>query len=186
MYYLGKGTEFKKEECKEYKTLRNAMSAAEKDEDFTVWDESGKVMNRDAVQPEEKGSGQQDNGSEIDGEGETAGNGENGNEAEELPHEHGKAENEANTVPQEEEEKEGQQDSIVIIQGMMKATVVCDGALNIRRSPAWGNKNICGRAVRGQSYYVKEIHTVDGKKMVRTIDDLYISGQPEHVKIEQM
>lgn len=43
-----------------------------------------------------------------------------------------------------------------------------------------------GRAVRGQSYYVKEINMVDGKKMVRTIDDLYISGQPEHVKIEQM
>ena len=24
LYYLGKGTEFKKEECKEYKTLKNA------------------------------------------------------------------------------------------------------------------------------------------------------------------
>lgn len=68
----------------------------------------------------------------------------------------------------------------------MKVTVVCDGTLNLRRSPAWGNDNICGRAVRGQSYYVKEIHTVDGKKMVRTIDDLYLSGQSEYVQFEQL
>ena len=68
----------------------------------------------------------------------------------------------------------------------MKVTVVCDGALNLRRSPAWGNENICGRAVRGQSYYVKEIHTVDGKKMVRTIDDFYLSGLSEHVQFEQL
>ncbi len=60
------------------------------------------------------------------------------------------------------------------------------GTLNLRRSPAWGNENICGRAVRGQSYYVKEIHMVDGKKMVRTIDDLYLSGLSEHVQFEQL
>lgn len=38
LFYLGKGTEFKKEECKEYKTLKNALAAAEKDETLTVWD----------------------------------------------------------------------------------------------------------------------------------------------------
>lgn len=38
----------------------------------------------------------------------------------------------------------------------------------------------------GQSYYMKEIHTVGGKKMVRTIDDLYLSGQSEHVQFEQL
>mgnify|MGYP007025184291 CR=1 FL=1 len=36
LYYLGKGTEFKKEECKEYKTLKNALVAAAKDEALTV------------------------------------------------------------------------------------------------------------------------------------------------------
>ena len=30
-YYLGKGTEFKKEDCKEYKTIEGAMKAAAKD-----------------------------------------------------------------------------------------------------------------------------------------------------------
>ena len=68
----------------------------------------------------------------------------------------------------------------------MRVTVVCDGALNIRRSASWDNENICGRAIRGQSYYVKEIHAVDGKKMVRTIGDLYLSGESEHVQFEQL
>ena len=30
LYYLGKGTEFKKEDCKEYKTIEGAMKAAAK------------------------------------------------------------------------------------------------------------------------------------------------------------
>ena len=34
--------------------------------------------------------------------------------------------------------------------------------------------------------YVKEIHVVDGKKMVRTIGDLYLSGESEHVQFEQL
>ena len=44
LYYLGKGTEFKKEECKEYKTIEGALRAAAKDEAFVVWDENGKVV----------------------------------------------------------------------------------------------------------------------------------------------
>ena len=40
LYYLGKGTEFKKEDCKEYKTIEGAMKAAAKDESFVVWDEN--------------------------------------------------------------------------------------------------------------------------------------------------
>ena len=43
-YYLGKGTEFKKEDCKEYKTIEGAMKAAAKDESFVVWDENGNVI----------------------------------------------------------------------------------------------------------------------------------------------
>ena len=115
--------------------------------------------------------------------------GENGGNEDEAGNESSKPENggnEANTTSQTGEDGNGQQDNETIPQGTMKVTVVCDGALNLRRSPAWGNDNICGRAVRGQSYYVKEIHTVGGKKMVRTIDDLYLSGQSEHVQFEQL
>ena len=65
-----------------------------------------------------------------------------------------------------------------------RAIVDCDGALNLRRSASWGNESICGRAVRGQSYYIKAIHTVEGKKMLETIDGIFLSGQPEHVRIE--
>lgn len=65
-----------------------------------------------------------------------------------------------------------------------RVIVDCDGALNLRRSASWGNENICGRAVRGQSYYVKAIHTVEGKKMLETIDGIFLSGKTEHVRIE--
>lgn len=64
-----------------------------------------------------------------------------------------------------------------------RAIVDCDGALNLRRSASWGNESICGRAVRGQSYYIKAIRTVEGKKMLETIDGIFLSGQPEHVRI---
>ena len=258
LYYLGKGTEFKKEECKEYKTLKNALAAAAKDEALTVWDENGVVVGgltdnvpegalntnpddsvnaydengnpagtvdaatvaemtgnvpeagenggnedeagNESSKPENGGNeanttsqtgeddgGQQDD--ETETAGEDAGNAENGgkeDETENEPSEPENGEHGANTRAETGEDDGGQQESVIIPQGTMKVTVVCDGALNLRRSPAWGNENICGRAVRGQSYYVKEIHTVGGKKMVRTIDDLYLSGQSEHVQFEQL
>ena len=258
LYYLGKGTEFKKEECKEYKTLKNALAAAAKDEALTVWDENGVVVGgltdnvpegalntnpdgsvnaydengnpagtvdaatvaemtgnvpeagenggnedeagNESSKPENGGNeanttsqtgeddgGQQDD--ETETAGEDAGNAENGgkeDETENEPSEPENGEHGADTGAETGKDDGGQQDSVIIPQGTMKVTVVCDGALNLRRSPAWGNDNICGRAVRGQSYYVKEIHTVDGKKMVRTIDDLYLSGQSEHVQFEQL
>ena len=258
LYYLGKGTEFKKEECKEYKTLRNALAAAAKDEAFTVWDENGAVVGgltnnvpegalntnpdgsvnaydengnpagtvdaatvaeitgnvpeasenggkedeteNEPSEPENGGNGAntmsqtgEDDGGQQDDETETAGedagnaeNGEKEDKAENIPSESENRGNGANAGAETGEDNGGWQDSVIIPQGTMKVTVVCDGALNIRRSPAWGNDNICGRAVRGQSYYVKEIHTVGGKKMVRTIDDLYLSGQSEHVQFEQL
>ena len=49
-----------------------------------------------------------------------------------------------------------------------------------------GHGKIMVDRIRGQSYYVKEIHVVDGKKMVRTIGDLYLSGESEHVQFEQL
>ena len=207
LYYLGKGTEFKKEECKEYKTLKNALAAAAKDEALTVWDENGVVVGglTDNVpegalntNPDGSVNAYDENGNPagtVDAAtvAEMTGNvpeaGENGgkeDEAENEPSEPENGEHGADTGAETGKDDGGQQDSVIIPQGTMKVTVVCDGALNLRRSPAWGNDNICGRAVRGQSYYVKEIHTVDGKKMVRTIDDLYLSGQSEHVQFEQL
>lgn len=207
LYYLGKGTEFKKEECKEYKTLKNALVAAAKDEALTVWDENGVVVGGLTDNVPEGALNTNPDGSvnAYDENGNPAGtvdaatvaemtgnvpeadeNGGKEDETENEPSEPENAGNEANTTSQTGEDDSGQQNSVIIPQGTMKVTVVCDGALNLRRSPAWGNDNICGRAVRGQSYYVKEIHTVDGKKMVRTIDDLYISGQSEHVQFEQL
>lgn len=176
LYYLGKGTEFKKEDCKEYKTIEGAMKAAAKDESFVVWDENGNVIGsltdnvpEGALQTNPDGSV-----NTYDADGNNVGT----VDAETV---------EKMTTFESDEDAAGQQeDKVIIPQGKMRVTVICDGSLNIRRSAEWGNDNICGRAIRGQSYYVKEIHVVDGKKMVRTIGDLYLSGESEHVQFEQL
>ena len=208
LYYLGKGTEFKKEECKEYKTIEGALRAAAKDEEFVVWDETGKIVggltdnvpegalktNPDGSVPafDESGhpigavdaatvaaaTGQQETQKATGESAETATDGQNGAEPEKSTPETENAGNGANTKPEESK--------TIIPQGTMRVTVICDGTLNLRRSADWGNGNICGRASRGQSYYVKAIHTVQGKKMVQTIDDVYLSGQSEHVQFEQL
>lgn len=212
LYYLGAGTEFKKEECKEYKKLDAALKAAAKDENLVVWDENGQVIGsltdnvpEGALQTNPDGSvpafdedgtpaGTVDaatvaalTGNEQDTPQENAEGDEkalNEDEATNTPHEQGKDENKANTEPEESAEPE--EDKVIIPQGKMRVTVICDGTLNIRRSAAWGNDNICGRAIRGQTYYVKEIYVIDGKKMVRTVGDLYLSGESEHVQFEQL
>lgn len=194
LYYLGKGTEFKKEDCKEYKTIEGAMKAAAKDESFVVWDENGNVIGsltdnvpEGALQTNPDGSV---NTYDADGnkvgtvDAETVEKMTTFESDEDAAGQQEDAENGANTEPQEAEDEP--EDKVIIPQGKMKVTVICDGSLNIRRSAAWGNENICGRAIRGQSYYVKEIHVVDGKKMVRTIGDLYLSGESEHVQFEQL
>lgn len=79
-----------------------------------------------------------------------------------------------------------EQEEAIISHGKMRVTVICDGSLNIRRSPEWSDDNICGRAIRGQTYYAKEIRIVDGKKMVKTVGNLYLSGDPAHVQIESI
>jgi len=196
LYYLGRGTEFKKEDCKEYKRLDAALKAAEKDDNLIVWDETGKVIGsltndipEGALQTNPDGSV---NTYDADGnktgtvDAETAKKMTTINDDVSEP-DTGDNEQEStqeNTKPDDASEE--QEDKVIIPQGKMRVTVVCDGSLNIRRSAAWGNDNICGRAIRGQSYYVKEIHIVDGKKMVRTIGDLYLSGESEHVQFEQL
>lgn len=223
LYYLGKGTEFKKEDCKEYKKLDAVLKAAAKDESLVVWDETGKVIGsltddipEGALQTNPDGSvntydadgnktgtvdaetlkemttvnddvsklATGDNEQGTPQEVEDGGTASNDAETTNPPSEPETGENGANTEPQEAEDEP--EDKVIIPQGKMKVTVICDGSLNIRRSAAWGNENICGRAIRGQSYYVKEIYVVDGKKMVRTIGDLYLSGESEHVQFEQL
>lgn len=207
LYYLGKGTQFKKEECKEYKTIEGALRAAAKDETLTVWDENGKIVGGMTDNVPEGALKTNPNGSvpafdesghsvgTVDAEtaaavtgavaqkatgesAETATDGQNGAEPEKSTPETENAGNGANTEPEESK--------TIIPQGTMRVTVICDGTLNLRRSADWGNGNICGRASRGQTYYVKAIHTVQGKKMVQTIDDVYLSGQSEHVQFEQL
>lgn len=183
LYYLGKGTEFKKEDCKEYKTIEGAMKAAAKDESFVVWDENGNVIGsltdnvpEGALQTNPDGSV-----NTYDADGNKVGT-VDAETVEKMT----TFESDEDAAGQQEDAEDEPEDKVIIPQGKMKVTVICDGSLNIRRSAAWVNENICGRAIRGQSYYVKEIHVVDGKKMVRTIGDLYLSGESEHVQFEQL
>lgn len=235
LYYFGKGKEFKKAECKEYKTLDGAKKAWEKaikagDTDVSVWDENGVLiagMTDDvpegALQTNQDGSvnaydadgnkvGTVDAATVAELTGDDAGastEGENRDGGGNTPPETETDECGANTQPQQgtdtgtgdgkqentgasgdgdsgQQDDVSESDTVIVPKGTMKVTVICDGTLNLRRSLHWGNTNVCGRASRGQSYYVKEIHTVDGKKMVRTIDDLYLSGASEHVQFEQL
>ena len=223
LYYLGKGTELKKEECKEYKTIEGALKAAAKDEELVVWDENGQVIgsltddvpegalqtnpdgsvpafdadgnpagtvdaatvaavtgnDADAPQGDANGDGQGDGQNPPQGDADAPQNDENGDGQANGQPTPENGQNEANSASDEENE-------VIVPQGKMKVTVICDGSLNLRRSPAWGNENICGRATRGQSYFVKEIHKVNGKKMVRTVGDVYLSGESEHVQFEQV
>lgn len=237
LYYLGKGTEFKKEDCKEYKTIEGAMKAAAKDESFVVWDENGNVIgsltdnvpegalqtNPDGsvntydadgnkvgtvdaetvekmttFESDEDAAGQQEDAED----GETASNdaettnppsepemGENGanSEQENGQQTSGDGDDAAGQETSGDDERKTEEqvsDSDTIYpEKTTRAIVDCDGALNLRRSASWGNESICGRAVRGQSYYIKAIHTVEGKKMLETIDGIFLSGQPEHVRI---
>jgi len=287
LYYLGKGTEFKKEDCKEYKTIEGALKAAAKNEELVVWDENGNVIGsltdnvpegaletnpdgsvntynadgnkvgtmtaeelkaattltdeKDAegqqgnagastddenggtggntpVEPEngqngansEQENGQQTSGDEKDAEGQqgdagastddenggTGGNApvepENGQNGADSEQENGQqtsgdgddAAGQETSGDDERKAEEQVSDSDTIYpEKTTRAIVDCDGALNLRRSASWGNESICGRAVRGQSYYIKAIHTVEGKKMLETIDGIFLSGQPEHVRI---
>lgn len=195
-YYLGTGTEFIKAQCKEYKTLDGALKAAAKDESLVVWDENGTVIGsltdnvpEGALQGEEaaketetgEGNGEQHKEqNEPSGDTETRGNGQEEEQVANTPHEEEKGVNEADSEPEQTEAE------TIIPQGTMRVTVVCDGTLNLRRTASWSHGNECGRAARGQSYYVKAIHSVKGKKMVETVDGIFLSGESEHVQFEQL
>ena len=156
-YYVGES--FDKEKCKQYKTESGAIKAAEKDSALMIWNENGEVVELEVSTPETPESS-----------------------TPETP-ESSTPETPEGSTP-EAPENSTPENKVIVPCGKMRVTVICDGSLNIRRSPDWGD-NICGRATKGQTYYVKEIHVVDGKRMVRTIGDLYISGDTAHVQYEQ-
>lgn len=226
LYYLGKGTEFKKENCKEYKTIEGALKVAAKDEELVVWDETGKIIgsltnnipegaletNEDGsvntyngegnkvgtMTPEELEAATTVNDDSTEGQQNNAGastESENGNSGGNTPVQPENGQNGANSEQESEQQTSGDGDDdaageqvsdsdTIYPEKTTRVIVDCDGALNLRRSASWGNENICGRAVRGQSYYVKAIHTVEGKKMLETIDGIFLSGKTEHVRIE--
>lgn len=249
LYYLGKGTEFKKEDCKEYKTIEGALKAAAKNEELVVWDENGNVIGsltnnvpEGALETNPDGSVNTYNADgnkvgtmtaeelkaattltdEKDAEGQRGNAGastddENGGTGGNAPVEPENGQNGANSEQENEQQTSGDGDDVagqqtsgdgddaaeqetsgddeskteeqvsdsdtIYPEKTTRAIVDCDGALNLRRSASWGNESICGRAVRGQSYYIKAIRTVEGKKMLETIDGIFLSGQPEHVRI---
>lgn len=212
-WYLGIGQEFVKAQCKEYKTFEGAKKAAAKNPDFVVWDENGNKVDTDAAagastdgtegaNEEKTGentpkAGKAADGANTDAENDDAAAGASGDsdevaagaykdgaedvdeeKAEENTQEAGKAADGANTSAEGGE--------VIVPDGEMRVTVVCDGSLNLRRSAEWGNDNICGRATRGQQYHVRKVHVVEGKKMVETIDALFLSGDSKHVQFEQL
>lgn len=131
-------------------------------------DENGGTGGNTPVEPENGQNGansEQENGQQTSGDGDDAAGQETSGDDE-----------------RKTEEQVSDSDTIYP-EKTTRAIVDCDGALNLRRSASWGNESICGRAVRGQSYYIKAIHTVEGKKMLETIDGIFLSGQPEHVRI---
>ena len=175
LYYLGKeGNAFKKEECKKYKTKDGALKAMAKAEGTCVWDAEGNLING-KLEAETEPEQQSEPEAETEPEQQTETESEQQSEPEQQTEPEAEAEPEESTEPK-----------VIIPQGKMKVTVICDGSLNIHRTPEWGESNICGRATRGQTYYVKEINLVDGKKMVRTVGDLYLSGESEFVQFEQL
>ena len=179
LYYLGKGMEFRKAECKEYKTKDGAVKALAKMGDGTVWDEEGKLIETaeaevedsrlDEVADVEVEDCEPGAGTDAVEEAMEPGAGtdavEEAMESDEVTGADVEDSETEEDVEEPDERDAGQQESIVFDK-VMKATVVYDGAINLRRSATWGQENICGRAMKGQSYYVKAIYMVEGKRMV--------------------
>lgn len=188
-YYLGAGTELIKKQCKEYKTLEGVLKAAAKDSGLVAWDESGKVVGSlmDKISDRENAFVVSERETELDNlnmsENERKHGQEmrNSSELSNIPEVNTECLNGADKVSEEEHNKK-----VVLLQGAMKVTVICEGTLNLRRSASWGAGNECGRAAKGQTYYVKNIHEVEGRRMVETVDGLFLSGQREHVQIKPL
>ena len=189
-YYVGES--FDKEKCKQYKTESGAIKAAEKDSALMIWNENGEVVKLEVCTPEMPESSTPETPESSTLETPESSTPETTKNSEPETPESSTPETTKNSEPETPESSTPEtmknsepENKVIVPSGKMRVTVICDGSLNIRRSPDWGN-NICGRAVKGQTYYVKEIHVVDGKRMIRTIGDLYLSGDSAHVQYEQL
>ena len=196
-YYVGES--FDKEKCKQYKTESGAIKAAEKDSALMIWNENGEVVELEVSTPETPESSTPETPESSTPETSESSTPETPESSTPETPEGSTPETPESSTPETPEsstpetpegstpeapENSTPENKVIVPCGKMRVTVICDGSLNIRRSPDWGD-NICGRATKGQTYYVKEIHVVDGKRMVRTIGDLYISGDTAHVQYEQ-
>ena len=157
MYFVGEGEKFNIKDCKKYKTLEGAVKAADKKENSTIWTEAGDIVDSDNKKVIAPVIGVGiDMCKEI-------------NQFEEI---------EEATTPEEEKITEHKK--------KFKAVVICDYSLRVRRTASWEEGNTCGLASKGASFGVKDIIEVEGKNMIQTIDDLYISADPEHVRVEKI
>lgn len=160
LYYLGKGIEFKKEECREYKTIEGALKAATKDEEFVVWNENGKIIGSLTDDVPEGALQTNADGSVVafDADGKPVGTVDAVTVTEITETEMENLLQDGLNINRDEakssrENIDKQNKGISILKGKMKVTVICNGSLNLRRSPTWGNNNICGRAI-GKFYLV--------------------------------
>ena len=158
MFYVG--YEFDTKKCKQYRTIKGAKNKQEEDAALKIWNEDG----TEYAEPEPEA----DVAPEASTEPEVS------------------ADPEASTEPEvsadpvvstEPEQKIKELDEIVQVR------VACDGVLNLRKSPCMQENNICGKAVRGQTYAVKSIHDLGDEKWLETIGGIFILGDKNYVEI---
>lgn len=182
IYYVGPGKKLNRKTAKKYKTLQGACAAALK-LGATVWDSAGvMVAEPDASKPQEPAAEPTETATETATEPATepaAEPKEPAAEPAESEPEEGAGEN-AELAETAADEAENDQNKPV----KRVATVIVAGSLRLRRSASWDDGNVCGYASAGQKYHVKRTFEVDGRPMLETIDGLFISAYPGHVRIE--
>lgn len=194
LYYLGTGTEFVKAQCKEYKTIDGVLKAAAKDESLVVWDEDGNIIgsltdnisDNTKIEDDENQNADEDiqKGSEENQQTES-GQSEAGTASDDLQNQQSDNQNDDEETDESEENDEDV-GAVQLMNGKAIATVICEGTLNLRRSASYMQGNECGRASKGQKYYVQALHIIGGKAMIETIDGIFLSGEKTHVKIENI
>ena len=178
IYYVGTGKKLNRKTAKKYKTLQGACAAALK-LGATVWDSAGvMVAEPDASKPQEPAAEPTETATETATEP-AAEPTEPAAEPAESESEEGAGEN---TEPAETAADEAENDQNKPVKRV--ATVIVVGSLRLRRSASWDDGNVCGYASAGQKYHVKRTFEAEGRPMLETIDGLFISDDPAHVRIE--
>ncbi len=173
-FYVGTGKKLNRKTAKKYKTLAGASAAALKI-GGTVWDSAGVIVaESDASKPQKPAAELEENATEPATEPTEPATEPAESEPEEEAGE--------NTEPAETAADEAENDQNKPVKRV--ATVIVVGSLRLRRSASWEDGNVCGYASAGQKYHVKRIFEADGRPMLETIDGLFISADPAHVRIE--